>query len=107
MVLTEGSTSLSAIFTQLSHITKLRDALVHRGWDHDDMGFVSATLITAKTLENVEILKLNHDDLMHAFSDLGHIILRLCYAFDPCPHLNEKEVRKPWRYKPRPLEWPN
>jgi hypothetical protein len=96
------------LFQQLSDIAKLRDYLVHRGASFDEENLLVLTnQMTARSLDNVEVLILQIDDIENALKDLVRIGLRMAWLITPhdAPQwegMNMEAFRAvPWSYKHR------
>ena len=102
---------IDAIFSHLSAISLLRDYLVHRGTTAAESGLISENTFTAKVLEDVQVLKLNLDDIKKATLDCKVMFLRLtaiCYpeAKSLKLQITPKLLVRPWSYKPRQPDTP-
>lgn len=89
---------------QLNALTQLRNKLVHRGATAKGEEITSTNLITAKSREAVEILRLHISDLENASSDLMRLHWRLLLVISPdildkldAPFL--QRLSEPWDYR--------
>jgi len=89
----------------LNVLTQLRHKLIHRGATAKREDITSTNLLTAKSRETVEVLRLHISDLEHANSDLLRLHLRLVLLMSP--DVRQKfdadflqRLFKPWEYKP-------
>ena len=95
---------LEHLFTQVGVIALLRDVLVHRAPSLEGDEIMTTNHATAKSLESVEVLRVNLRDIQNATEDLYAIFFRLSDLARPEIEIMELEgVREhaaaPWRYK--------
>jgi hypothetical protein len=95
-------TELRVLLNQLNAIATLRHALIHRGATVIGSQITSMNSLTAKTVESIEELTFELEDIKSATSDLTRIGFRLWLFIGLKPALTDddsKEIFSPWRYK--------
>jgi hypothetical protein len=99
------------VFTHIRNISKLRNSLIHRGAEIYGDDIISSNVMTARTVEEAEILRMNLSDIQAATSDCDTAFLRLAaISTRDAPNLNTDEARetrgRAWRYTPLQHESP-
>jgi hypothetical protein len=102
---------IQSVFSHIRDISKLRNSLIHRGAEIYGDDIISSNLMTARTVEEAEILRMNLTDIEAATSDCRTASLRLSAIVIPnAPNLNTDAARealaRAWVYKPLQQERP-
>ncbi len=100
-----------AITDHLGEITKLRDFLVHRSSYFDGRIVTSTNETTSKSVDDIQVLKLNIKDIDGAANDCARVMFRIAaLIWGPNHGLPPEAVQnmlEPWSYKHRQPETPN
>ena len=99
------------LFTQLQHISNLRDSLIHRGAEIYGEDMISSNVITASSVEEAQILRFNLNHITAATTDCSTIFLRMALIVNPdAPTLQTEDAKRAlgraWLYRPLQQENP-